>query len=221
MATPLPFEEGGYETQLQHLGIPHDALLEAIGASNTERRLCSVHSTRTAFGFYAYNGLVVGMTSQLRHHGYTRIDLNGVLPLWVNDERRIKLGVTSGTAMTGVRVPKYQPRSRYPKGELFRQMVKRNNEAQLTPLFDISMETDVEAEPVAEYRLWLELVYFDKAESEVRYEISHPVEVNARGFITAWSPRIIMPPYSIAELDRGDDDPNEGFGDVDFPVEPR
>jgi hypothetical protein len=161
------------------------------------------------------------MTSQLRHHGYTRIDLNGVLPLWVNGERRIKLGVTSGTPMTGIRVPKYQPRSRYPKGELFRQMVKRNNEAQLTPLFDISMETAVEPESLAEYELWLELIYFDKASSEVRYEISHPVEINARGIITAWSPRIVMPAYSIAEFNTGDDDPNEGFGEVDFPVEPR
>lgn len=50
MVTVRPLGEGGYEDELGRLGIPYDALLEAVGASNTERRLCTPHSAKTAFG---------------------------------------------------------------------------------------------------------------------------------------------------------------------------
>lgn len=219
MATVLPLGGGGYEEELRRLGIPYDALLEAVGASNTERRLCTPQSAKTAFGYYAYNGMVTGMTVQLRAHGYRRIDLNGVLPLWVNDDLKIKLGVTSGNAMTGTRVGGHQPKTRYPKGELTRQMVTRNQPEGVVPLFDIAMETSSQEEPLADYRLWLALMYFDKAKSEVRYEVSYPIQTDARGYITRWSPRIIPPPYTVEEIPG--DDPNDGFGDIDVRVEPR
>jgi hypothetical protein len=219
MARVTPVEEGGYERELEELGMSHGALLEAVGRSNTERRLCPVDSTRTALGFYAYNGMVAGLTSQLRPFDYRRIDLGGVLPLWVNDELKIKLGVTSGNAMTGIRVPMQQPGTRYPKGELVRQMVQRNQPAGVFPLFDIAMEVDTDSNPLADYDLWLALMYFDKAKSEMRYEISYPSEIDARGIIKGWTRRIIPPPYLIEEFP--EEDPNEGFGDIDVPVEPR
>lgn len=62
-------------------------------------------------------------------------------------------------------------------------------------------------------------MYFDKAKSEVRYEISYPLQTDARGFITLWNPRIILPPYPVEEFIG--DDPNDGFGDIDVRVEPR
>ncbi|MEV4344116.1 hypothetical protein AB0J83_06515 [Actinoplanes sp. NPDC049596] len=220
----LPFDGGGYERQLQQLGIPYEALLEVIGASNTERRLCALTSARTAFGYYAYNGAVIGLTGQLKDHGFRRINVNGVLPLWVNRERGVKLGVTSGNSMTGIRGTGIQPRSRYPKGELTQQMVQRNQPAGWMRLFDVSQEAESsDDESIADLDLWLLLMFIDKAKCEIRYEVSRPIGTNARGYITQWSPRVTPPPYAVEEFTEfpDDDDPNEGFGEIDVPVEPK
>jgi len=216
---PTPDEEGGYRRHLKRLGIPAEAVTEAIGNSNSERRLAAIGSAKGAQGYYAYNGVVVGLTDHLPSDEWRRTDLGGVLPLWVNDSRKIKLGVSSGNAITGVRLPGEQPRTRYPKGELVRQMVERNPRPGWEPLFDLAMEVEVPGE-LSEYALWLLLFYFDKAKSEIRTEISHPVDVNARGIITGWSPRIIQPPYPAADLPGDGEDPNDGFGDIDVPVQP-
>ncbi|GAA0904131.1 hypothetical protein [Virgisporangium aurantiacum] len=140
----------------------------------------------------------------------------------LNADRAVKLVVTSGNVMTGTRLG-HQPRSRYPKGQLTQQMVLRNQPPGVTPLFDVSLESDACNDPLQRYDLWAMLMYFDKANAEIRYEISRPIRTNAKGYITDWAPRITPPPYPVEKFKDFPDgtDPNEGFGDIDVPVDPR
>jgi hypothetical protein len=217
MAAPRPQDQPSFDERLAGIGLRYQALKEAVGASNTERERCSPHSIKTAPGFYAYNGLVAGL-SGLRADKWERINLGGVLPLWVHTGHRIRLVVTSGNALTGLHYGE-EPRSRYPKGELVQQMVKQNKEAEMNPLFDLAMDADGDRDPIADFDLWALMIYFDKAKSEIRSEVSRPKGVTGRGFIGSWTHRIVLPPYEV--IDMSGDDPNEGFGEVDVPVIPR
>ncbi|MFD9935423.1 hypothetical protein ACFWZ6_20045 [Streptomyces massasporeus] len=215
-----------YAGELAKLGLPPNVLREALGASNTERRLCSKkHSARIAPGIYAYNGLVTSLSKQLDGEGWERVDLAGVLPIMLNPKTRVALGVTSGNRLTGIRADRLQPSSRYPKGELTRRLVGRNvSPGQIPFLARSAFQAEEPKDELAGYNLWLMLVYFDQKQKEIRHEISLPEKLSAKGHVKDWYVRITPPEfYSVGtEAFEVEEDPNEGFGPPDVvSVEPR
>ncbi|MFE7611646.1 hypothetical protein [Streptomyces celluloflavus] len=221
-------EPGGYATELASLGLRSETLRQALGASNTERALCSKkHAARIAPGIYAYNGLVTSLSRQLEDEGWERVDLAGVLPIMLNPDRRIALGVTSGNHLTGLRLGRQQPRSRYPKGELTRKLVGRNvSQGQIELLTRSVFQMDEPKDELAGYNLWLMLVYFDQERKEIRHEVSLPERLNVKGYVKDWYARVTPPDFYSVDSDdfeiNDDGDPNEGFGPPDVvPVEPR
>jgi len=217
MTAPSSASQPNIEVRLARIGLCTQPLKEAIGASNTERERCSPHSIKTAPGFYAYNGLVAGL-SGLAAYDWERGNLGGVLPIWFHAGSRVRLIVTSGNTFTGI-LGGDPPRSRYAKGELVQQMVKRNQKSNMSPLFDLAMDVDGAGDPTTMYDLWILMIYFDKAKSEIRSEVSRPTGVGGRGFIGSMTDRILLPSYVVDDM--SGDDPNEGFGEVDVPVIPR
>ncbi|GGL98827.1 hypothetical protein GCM10010129_48170 [Streptomyces fumigatiscleroticus] len=220
-------EPSGHAAELAKLGLSEDTLRQALGASNTERSLCSKkHSARIAPGIYAYNGLVTSLSKQLCDEDWERVDLAGVLPIMLNPRTHVALGVTSGNALTGLRQGRQQPSSRYPKGELTRKLVGRNvSPGQIEFLERSIFQTEEPREELAGYNLWLMLVYFDQKKKEIRHEISLPERLSAKGYVRDWYVRITPPEFYSVEagtFEIDDDDPNEGFGPPDVvPVEPR
>ncbi|MFE1728627.1 hypothetical protein ACFW6X_00465 [Streptomyces bacillaris] len=219
-------DAGGYAADLARLGLREDTLRQAIGASNTERALCSKkHSAPIAPGIYAYNGLVTSLSNQLGEDGWDRVNLAGVLPIMLNSSARVALGVTSGNYLTGLRKGRLQPSSRYPKGELTRKLVGRNvSPGQMEFIARSAFMADEPKDELAGYNLWLVLVYFDQDKKEIRYEVSLPERLNARGYVKDWYARITPPePYSVAadDFEIDGNDPNDGFGPPDVvAVEP-
>ncbi|WLW53418.1 hypothetical protein [Streptomyces sp. YU58] len=219
-------EPSTYAAELAKLGLRPDPLRQALGASNTERGLCSKkHAAPIAPGIYAYNGLVTSLSKQLEDEDWERVDLAGVLPIMLNPETRVALGVTSGNRLTGIRSGRQQPSSRYPKGELTRKLVGRNvSPGQIELLARSAFQVEEPADALSGYNLWLMLVYFDQQQKEIRHEISLPERLSVKGYVKDWYVRITPPDfYSVAaDTFEVDDDPNEGFGPPDVvSVEPR
>ncbi|MET9614994.1 hypothetical protein [Kitasatospora indigofera] len=226
VATPAP--AGGFDAELSRLGLKGAVVREAVGASNAERRLCSKkHAAKIAPGIYAYNGLVTSLSLQLEQDEqdeWERIDLAGVLPIIRNMRTKVALGVTSGNSLTGLRDGKNQPSSRYPKGELTKRLVDRNTSIGQLQLLDRSpFEVAEPVDDLEGFNLWLLLVYFDRKQKEIRYEISLPERLTARGYMREWYHRIIPDdPYKADGYENEDGDPNDGFGPPDIvTVEPR
>lgn len=219
-------DAGGYVANLAQLGLRGETLRQAIGASNTERALCSKkHGAPIAPGIYAYNGLVTSLSSQLGDEGWDRVNLAGVLPILLNPSTRVALGVTSGNYLTGLRKGRLQPRSRYPKGELTRKLVARNvSPDQIEFLARSAFKADEPKDELAGYNLWLVLVYFDQDKKEIRYEVSLPERLTAKGYVKDWYSRMTPPEaYSVAadDFEISGEDPNDGFGPPDVvAVEP-
>lgn len=210
----IPWE--GHEAALRRNGMRADQLVEALGASNTERRLCRQrHCAKSAPGYYAYNGMLSSLSLQMCNtQEWDRVDPLS-MPLLLNRDRRIAFTASSGDRFTGLRIPGQRPRSKNPKGELTRELAKLNEiantadglfEADSTPLHKLLTELE-------EFTFWLALVYYDKKKLEVRCEVSQPSSFNSRGQIDDFYARIVLPPYSLDDDDfPEDEDPNHGFG---------
>ncbi|WPB92260.1 hypothetical protein [Streptomyces malaysiensis] len=207
-----------YEARVANLGLRGDVLRQALGASNTERGLCSKdHAARIAPGIYAYNGLVTSLSRQLDGEDHwRRVNLAGVLPIMLNSRTRVALGVASGSPLTGQRAGRLQPSSRYPKGELTKKLVERNVPlGQIALLGRSAFQVAEDTDELADYNLWLMLVYFDQKRKEIRHEVSLPERLNAKGYVKDWYDRILPAnPYSVDGDEFGsiDSDPNDGFG---------
>jgi hypothetical protein len=215
----VPSDDGGYERRLREVGLTAAVMLESLGASNQARQACHPDGAPTGPGYFAYNGLVASATGGLRDLNWRRINLNGVLPLLIHDERQLILGFSSGDPITGTRTSHRPPRSRYAKGELTRRLLRSNQAPGQGELFDPPASPEEPPEDFDGYAYWLFLVYYDKTLLEIRSEVSLPQSQNSKGYVSEWFDRILLPPYAVDDM--GDDDPNGGFGPIDVPVDPR
>lgn len=127
--------------------------------------------------------------------------------------------MSSGDRYTGLRIPNQQPRSKNPKGELTRELTRLNSVASPGDLlFDVpKTEQHRLLSELENFTFWLTLVFFDKDEAEIRCEVSQPLSLNSRGQVDDYHRRIILPPYKLSvEEFPNDEDPNDGFGPIDF-----
>lgn len=217
---PLPWD--GYEASLSRRGMRAEHFIEALGTSNTERRLCvHKHSAKSGPGYYAYNGMLTSLSAQMCvSEEWERVDPLS-MPLLINRDRKVALAVSSGDRVTGLRIPSQQPRSKNPKGELTKELARLNQIANADEaLFEVpdaplhKLLTELE-----DFTFWLTLVFFDRDRREIRCEVSQPMAFNSRGQVSGYYLRIILPPYSLSDEDFPDEgDPNDGFGPINFDV---
>jgi hypothetical protein len=217
---PLPWD--GHEASLRRNGLRAEHFTEALGASNTERKMCvRGHSALSAPGFYAYNGMLTSLSSQMcQGDDWDREDPLS-MPLLINRARKSVLTVSSGDKYTGLHGYDRKPQSRNPKGELTRELARLNqinNEpaglfaAPEKPLHKLLKE-------LKEYRFWLALVHYDRVKLEIRCEVSQPKLFSSQGRVNDYYLRIVLPPYTLTAADfPDDDDPNEGFDPIDVDV---
>ncbi len=85
--------------------------------------------------------------------------------------------------------------------------------------FDLGPDlADGGAEREASTTTWLLLYYRDEQRSELRAELSLPVSMDVRGFVTTWRERIMLEPRTFGPDVRVPRDA-KGGGDVDFTIE--
>ncbi|WP_375504890.1 hypothetical protein [uncultured Jatrophihabitans sp.] len=154
---------------------------------------------RGAAGQVRYLHTVQALRSGFVHDGWTADDSDGVART-VHRGRGIAIVTAAGNELTGLpsHLFRKQPRTKWPRGEQTEAAVRTNVE-QLS-LFRVPGTAEVATPQVV---TWILLQF--AAETEVRSELSLPDHVDARGFVTHWSRRFILPPLS-----------NEGGPDDDF-----
>lgn len=133
------------------------------------------------------------------------------------------LTVSSGDHVTGLRIPKSDPRSKNPKGELTKELVRLNAIATAPDALFAVDPTPIHKLLVTleEFTFWLTLVYFDKDQLEIRCEVSQPQGLNTQKQVDRYYKRIVLPPYALSENDFPDpdgEDPNNGFGPINVDV---
>lgn len=203
-------------------------MVERFGFTATFLRDAVVARAAAAARSYAgglYPPAAPGMVRWLHSVAYCREvlaaldyepDDNDLISKVVHAERGVAIVCAAGNPVTGVPfiLARKYPTTKWPKGERTARAVARNND-QMTFFSELDEE-----EPIRALETWLLLQYADR--EELRSELSLPAEINARGYITRWHERYILPALSndggvIDEPinDDGDD------GQIVVSVEPR
>jgi hypothetical protein len=139
----------------------------------------------------------------------------------VDHRRRTALVVQSGDVATGL--PRWvagrDPRTKYPRGEAVLRAVAANQPA-LPSLEDELNDGFTSVPTISQLHTWFFLVHVDAR--AIRSEISLPEAWSDTGVVNAWRDRIILPELSNDGTAIDDDfgGPEDGGGDIDFPVQP-
>ena len=211
---------GNYHAQLPALGLQLRYLHDALRAGEEARRLATPNHPKNAGGTYDYfrrvQALRDGLITDL---AWARGELNQ-LPLVVNPDRTVAIGVLRGDSTTGWVGP-YHPRSGRAVGNGKIMLIAQNQQA---PLFSIPLppgEVDLEAEDLSKLQTWFLVTYRRVEPGKVRVssELSRPCHVDKRGYVDQYSYRIPLPDLTfegVIPYIEGDDDGPEGYEvDVD------
>jgi len=159
---------------------------------------------------------VATIREALAPFGYESDDTDQLAKV-IHRARGLAIVPASGSARTGIpfAVARKEPSTKWPKGERTAIAVERNNQL---ALFCTAKDAAIDEDP-SPMETWILLQH--ATTHEVRSELSLPGGMNARGFITTWRERFILPP-----LDNDGGPVDEPFGDdydegTDIPVVPR
>jgi hypothetical protein len=219
----LPWD--GYESSLRRHGMHAEQFVEALGASNTERRMCvRKHSALSAPGHYAYNGMLTSLSGQMCQSDDWERENPLSMPLLINKARKLVLAVSSGDRYTGLPGYDRKPQGKNPKGELTRELARLNQVANEPEGLFAAPEKPLSKmlSELENFRFWLALVCYDRSKLEIRCEVSEPKVFSSQGRVSDYYHRIILPPYGLTEVDFPDDeDPNDGFGSIEVDISRR
>jgi hypothetical protein len=214
VAAPEPSEDP--DERLDALaGLTIKYFHEAIQVGEAERRTSTPDDPPNAGGSRDYFGRVRRLRETLRSDkGWKRYNLNG-LPLVVNEDKTMAIGVVVGDAQTGVPGAR-QPRSKRPVGEIKQSLVKQNE--QQGALFDLPsgpQDAVLNDEELANLSTWFLVTCrrHSKGKVTVHSELSRAVELDGKGYVIRWDPRICLPPLEfegvIDYIEGTDDGPTE------------
>ncbi|MBC6457748.1 hypothetical protein [Actinomadura sp. HBU206391] len=211
----LPGEDPQVLLRMLDPGLQVKHLHDAIRAGEADRRTSTRDDPANAPGTRDYFLRVRTLRQVLRKDlGWRRYDVNG-LPLVINPDKTVGIGVAQGDAGTGI--PTRQPKTRRPVGEIKKLLVQQN-QLQLG-LFDLPTdpaETKLSDEELARLETWFLLTYrFSKDGTViVRNELSRAVMLDGKGYPSTWKPRIFLPPLEfegVIDYIEGTDDGPEEF----------
>lgn len=196
---------------LARLGLREQDLTEMIWDGHVASRSVTELEPRNAGGTSRYIRMVGSLRRTLTQRGWVSGDPRGLATI-TSPGGQITLVVCSGDALAGSIDPRQQPRTRYPKGPMYRAAVSTNRQLMLG---DLDGEHEDEAAPTSG-QTWLALWWASAIEGRV--EISLPQNVDEAGFVDAWARRIILDPIPLGERILPDDETPDD--DIDIPVEP-
>lgn len=212
---------GDYEDQLASMGLRSEYLYHAIEADEQERRLVTANDPPEAGGMRGYYSRVRTIREDLiLHEGWKRASLNG-LPLVVNPDRTIAIGVLLGDHKTGW-PGSYHPRSMRPVGISKAKLIAQNPTT-LT-LFPVPVppdSADLESADLTKLTTWYLITYRRVLRDKVvvASELSLPCNVDDAGRVDKYTRRIPLPEREFAAvipyIPGQDDGPDEYDVNVD------
>lgn len=165
------------EIWLQEIGV------KALAAYNQT----TTHDAKNAAGSYAYFAAVRAKREVLCPQGWEP-DVRGNIEMTVNPKTQDTIIVSSGNKDTGLQYG--FPKTKNPKGTQTKLITEFN--WRQTTLPHPSFEQKVQN--IAISKIWILLFHFDMSKSEVRLELSLPVEMDVDNMrVIGWSKRIILP----------------------------
>lgn len=206
------------ETRLAAFGLSSAHIHTAMrpGASRANNR--TAHAPRSACGTDIYLDGMENLSQMYASAGWREVYAEGQLRL-LHPDHLICFTIASATGVGQLARPQVQPHT-YRKGKSTRKSLARVDDGTIS-LFENDDFVDdadlVEAARGAD--LWFLL--HERTDRGLHLEFSRPAEMSTSGIVNGWADRIPLP---FLELD-GDlsvfDQPDDGDGDVDVPVEPR
>ncbi|NHA70071.1 hypothetical protein [Phycicoccus flavus] len=187
------------------------------GASRANNR--TAHAPRSARGTDIYLDGMENLSQMLASAGWREVYVEGQLRL-LHPDHLISFTIASATGVGQLTGPYLQPHTNR-KGKSTRQSLHHVDDGTIS-LFEDDEDFVIESvlvEAALGADLWFLL--HERTDRGLHLEFSRPAEMSSSGIVNGWAERIPLP---FLELD-GDlsvfDQPDDGDGDVDVPVEPR
>ncbi len=197
-------EPDDVEAALARLGLAVAPLAAAVSRGHLAAISRTSNDAPNAAGFYQWNETLRTLREELASFEFTRSNNRGYSTA-LRADKRMAIAVSSGDEGTGL--PKANPSTKQVKGPCTVAAVS-SNAAQLE-LFPALVLMAPPASIDADCLTWILL--FRAATSELRAELSLPVNMDDTGQIRAWRERIILPSqpldatFNIPEPDFGPD----------------
>jgi hypothetical protein len=183
-----------YEESLDFFGITEKDLVEIGERILSEYRKTTSHDAVTAAGSYAYYEAVRCIRTLLCPKGWKKKIQNG-LEITTLPEKQISIIVSSGNKYTGNR--RIEPSTKNRKGRQTQKIVLSNTEQLF--LFPELNQSTRESDSGA---TWIFLYHIDIKNSEMRMELSLPIELHKDTLrVHKWEKRIILPNIGFDTFD--------------------
>lgn len=146
----------------------------------------TIHDAANASGSYAYLAAVRAIRDILCPKGWESFSKDH-LEFTSLPKKKIKILVSSGDKYTGNK--KFDPSTKNPKGSQTKKIVSQNSwQLYLFP----EMMTSIQKKPDSEHT-WFFLYHLDIKNTELRMELSLPINFNGDDRVCEWKERIILP----------------------------
>lgn len=170
-------------SRLEQLGLEEGALREAIYQGHLQRTRLTLNHPVIYHGLNMWGEVVAALRDQLRPLEWVREDV-GSYALTVHEELRLAITVASGDEGTGN--PTAHPTNRSRKGKNTVEAIEANRQLELFEQLPPELEKE------EGNQTWVLMHHTDTARSEIRLELSRPLNIGKDGKITSWAERIIL-----------------------------
>ena len=181
----------GFEARnrLHDLGLTEESLCRAAQRGNLASANLTPNHPQQFPGIARWAETVAALREELIPDGWQPSD-EGNLPFTVNSDGTVAISVATGDEATGQ--PNGSPCTRSSKGPHTARAVAVNHhqyelfgEIQLCPA-DVAKLQDQKR------MTWILLIHFDFMASELRCELSRPLNINLEGIVDGWAERLIL-----------------------------
>lgn len=207
---PTPVRDGA-ETlrRLEELGLALPPLEASLLAGDVSARNAGPFHPVNAAGTLRWLDTVESLRRQLadNDYGWKADDVRNS-PRTVSPDGRTAIMVAGGNRHTGRDEDGVDPQTARARGESTRRAVQINGQLALP----LGVLADASAERRAGVNTWVLLYHRSDNPQQLRAELSLPVDITAKGFVTGWRERLLLP-----DQDFGPDvqarDADDGMGD--------
>ncbi len=180
--------------KLSRMGLTYEILSNSVLEGYVQKQRLSQYAPPLFRGLSPWGHTAIALREQLIQVGWTLCDEYN-LNRTISPNNDFTIVVSSGNA--GVGKVGYAPSTLNRKGELSNIVIDVNNEVQLT-FFPI------ETNKTKKYNIskmfhWF-LLYYNDGE-KLWLELSLPRELNAKGRVSSWFQRIVLPPVDLSDFE--------------------
>lgn len=198
--------------QLSLLNVTEALLIEIVKKGHAARTNATENDPPGAAGTMAFFATVRALRELLIPIGWIRKTI-GNLSLTCNPETSISLVVSSGDKNVGIEGQNsVDPKTKNPKGKKTEDYILGNLD-----LFETFAE---EKNKTHTFQTWVLLYFYDERNSQIRLELSLPIDMDRHGYVNSWRQRIILPPVLLDNPSPESPNPNN-LPDIVIPVERR